>query len=314
MTKIRELMKKINIRENEPMHLHTTFKTGGPARLFAEPSGPGELTQLLDAAALDGYPVFILGGGANLLVADKGINALVITTHRMQKIEIIKTENPDSSLLYAQAGTAVSEAAVMASNSGLAGMEFLHKLPGSVGGAVYMNARCYGLSLADVLEEVSFFSPGSKNIEKRTRNDKNFFAEFDYKKSPFQNGCSCAGAVILEAAFRLTPGNPEELWKKMRDIEKDRSEKGHFIAPCAGSVFKNNRAFGEPTGRILDELGMRGLTLGGAQVSPLHANIIINTGGARSADIRRLIETIQKRAVDERHIQLEPEIIFVGDW
>ena len=175
-----------------------------------------------------------------------------------------------------------------------------------------MNARCYGFSLSDVLEEVVFLAPDTLRRERRSGGD--FLAEFDYKKSPFQPGGSIEGAVITEAVFRLRPGNKEELWKKMREIEADRREKGHFMAPNAGSVFKNNYSFGQPAGKILDGLGLRGFALGGAQVSPLHGNIILNTGGATSADIRHLIELIQKRVLGELGHWLEPEILYAGDW
>jgi UDP-N-acetylmuramate dehydrogenase len=324
MDKIRELMKKINIRRNEPMSLHTSFKTGGPAQMYAEPPGPEALAELLAAARADGCPVFILGGGANLLVADKGIRGIVINTCRIRGAEILGPEEagqrPGAALpggghyLYAGAGLPAGEAALLAEKASLGGLEFIHAMPGSVGGAVWMNARCYGVSTADILESVSFLDKDQFFPRKKTRADKDFIAAFGYKKSPFQPGGSLEGAVITGAAFRLSPGDREKIKNAMRRIEEDRRAKGHFAAPSAGSVFKNNRAFGEPTGKILDRLGLRGLARGGARVSPLHANIIINNGGASSADIRGLIETLQTRAGDELGIRLEPEIIFAGDW
>jgi UDP-N-acetylmuramate dehydrogenase len=318
MDRIRELMKKINIRRNELMSLHTTFKTGGPARMYAEPAGAEELAELLAAARADECPVFILGGGANLLVADKGIRALVVGTCRMRQTEIYRAEETGSPsggyCLRAGAGLPVSEAARLAAQESLEGLDFIYAMPGSAGGAVWMNARCYGFSVADALESVSFLDADSLLPRKMTRADAAFMAGFGYKSSPFQPGGSLQGAVITETVFRLTPGDGEKIRENMRRIEEDRRAKGHFAAPSAGSIFKNNRAFGEPTGKILDRLGLRGLCRGGARLSPLHANIIINTGGASSADIRGLIETLQKRAADKLGIQLEPEIIFAGEW
>ena len=306
MDKIKELRKKINIRENEPMSLHTSFKTGGPARLFAEPQDRAQLAELLEAARQDKLPVLIVGGGANILAADTGISGLVIAAGGLRRCVV------EGSFLRAEAGLPVSDAAGIAADSCLAGLDFIHAMPGSVGGAVWMNARCYGFSVCDVLEEVSFLAADTLREEKR--GGEAFLAEFSYKKSPFQPGGPCAGGIITEAVFRLRPGDSREIRENMRRIEEDRRAKGHFLAPSAGSVFKNNRAFGKPTGQILDELGLRGLRLGGAQVSPLHGNIIMNTGNASSTDIRGLMELLAQRAKEERGIELEPEIIFVGDW
>ena len=306
MNKIFELRKKINILENEPMSLHTSFKTGGPARFYARPGDFTELALLVEAAASDGLPVFILGGGANILVADKGISGLVIATGGLRRHSL------EGSLLRAGAGLPISDAAGFAADAGLEGLDFIHAMPGSAGGAVYMNARCYGYSVSDVLEELSFLPPGGLLPEKRGIEELR--AGFAYKKSPFQSGGSLSGAVIIEAVFRLRPGDKALIRDNMRRIEEDRKAKGHFMAPSAGSVFKNNHAFGQPTGKILDELGMRGFRHGGAQVSPLHGNIIINTGNASSGDIRGLMEILAMRAKDERGIVLEPEIIFAGEW
>jgi UDP-N-acetylmuramate dehydrogenase len=302
----------IEIRENEAMNLHTAFKTGGPAEMYAEPENAESLICLLSEARQKRHPVFIMGGGANLLVADRGIRGLVINTSRLRKFKI--EESGGAYILKAEAGLPVSDAAAIAADAGLEGLEFIYAMPGSAGGAVWMNARCYGLSAADALESVSFLEKDSLGLQKKERDNAEFMAAFAYKKSPFQPGEKLDGAVIAETAFRLRRGDTGALWKKMREIEADRKAKGHFLAPSAGSVFKNNRAFGSPTGKILDKLGFRNFTLGGARVSPLHANIIINEGKASSADIRSLIEIMQNRAAQELGFQLEPEIVFAGEW
>jgi UDP-N-acetylmuramate dehydrogenase len=297
------------IRENEPMNRHTTFRTGGPAEMYAEPESAEDLAALVAEARRKNISVFILGGGANLLVADSGIKGLVINTCRLNKCE---TE--DGYYLRAGAGLPVSEAAVRAAGEGLAGLDFIYAMPGSVGGAVWMNARCYGISVSGALESVSFLEKDSSHICKKDWKDGEFMAAFTYKRSAFQPGGALENAIILEAVFRLKPGNRNEIWENMRRIEEDRRAKGHFLAPSAGSVFKNNRAHGEPAGKILDKLGFRNFTLGGAKVSPLHANIIINEGNASSADIRGLIEIMQKRAAEELGLRLEPEIVYAGNW
>jgi UDP-N-acetylmuramate dehydrogenase len=300
------------IRRNEPLSLHTTFKTGGPAQMYAEPESPENLLSLLAQARREGCPVFVLGGGANLLVADKGISGLVLGTRRLDSCGIEKSGG--AALLKTGAGLPVSEAAARAADAGLAGLEFLYAMPGSAGGAVWMNARCYGVSVSEALQSVRFIGPGGLGLQEKGRDDGRFMAAFGYKTSPFQPGGELEGAVIVETAFRLRPGDTEELWGAMRKIEEDRRAKGHFLAPSAGSVFKNNRAFAQPTGKILDKLGFRNFALGGARVSPLHANIIINEGGASSSEIRALIHTMQDRAQRELGFRLEPEIVFAGDW
>jgi UDP-N-acetylmuramate dehydrogenase len=318
------------LRENEPMSLHTTLKTGGPADMYAEPANPEELTRLVAGARQADIPVFILGGGANLLVADKGVRGLVVSTRALRECTVWEAGNGAARLiagnalpqarppltgmaggyyLRAEAGLPISEAAIEAAGAGMEGLAFIYAMPGSAGGAVRMNARCYGVSVSDALEKVIFLDENLQ-VREEGRENADFMAGFGCKTSPFQAG----GKIILEAVFRLCPGVKEEIREKMRRIEKDRQEKGHFLAPSAGSVFKNNRAFGSPSGIILDRLGFRGFALGGARVSPLHANIIINSGNATSSDIRRLIETMQEKTAAETGFQLEPEIVYAGEW
>jgi len=198
--------------------------------------------------------------------------------------------------------------------AGMGGLEFLAGMPGSIGGAVWMNARCYGSEVADVLEEVSFLDEG---LELRTLTLNPFQEEggptvegFGYKRSPFQG----KPWIILRATFRMTPQDPELLQAKILQYRMDREQKGHFLAPSAGSVFKNDRSFGAPAGVILDRLGFKGVRIGGAEVSPLHANIILNRGSARAVDIRRLVHRMQEAVQNAYGRALEPEILFIGRW
>lgn len=306
-------MKKINlgceVRFDEPMSLHTTFRTGGPADLYVIPGTREELAAIVRFAAGEGLPVFTLGGGANLLVSDRGIRGVVIEMSRFASVSTLKApdaDGADSAMLFtAGAGLPVSDAAEIASAMGLRGIENFYAMPGSVGGAVYMNARCYDRSVSDTLVSTAVMDERGS-----TRTEPVREGEFAYKRSPFQG----KRLILLEAVFRLTPGDPAELKRIMEGYRTDREAKGHFAAPSAGSVFKNDRAFGAPTGVIIDRLGLRGATCGGAKLSDRHANIIVNTGGASSDEILRLIERLEREVFEATGFRLEREVMLVGDW
>jgi UDP-N-acetylmuramate dehydrogenase len=178
-------------------------------------------------------------------------------------------------------------------------------MPGSVGGAVWMNARCYSRSVSEVLGPVVYLNGRG---EAHTLQPE--ASSFDYKVSPFQS----MDALILEAAFLLQPGDRERIEGEMREHHADRERKGHFLYPSAGSVWKNNRAFGQPTGRLLDMLGFRGTRVGDAMVSDLHANILVNLGQARAADVLELMERIEDSVLRRYGWRLEREVLLVGDF
>jgi len=210
---------------------------------------------------------------------------------------------PDT--VSALCGTPIDDAAGFARDRGLSGLEFAASLPGTVGGAVWMNARCYEREIADALESVETLDAGLA-LRRRLFEP----AEWGYKRSPFQSTTD----VILRAVFRLGPGDPGTIEEAMRRHRQDREVKGHFLHPCAGSVFKNDRSFGKPTGRLIDELGLKGLRIGGAQVAPYHGNIIVNLGDATAADVRALIERVEREVADRVGLRLEREVILAGDW
>ncbi|GHV43918.1 UDP-N-acetylenolpyruvoylglucosamine reductase [Spirochaetia bacterium] len=299
------------IRYNEPMSAHTTFKVGGPADVWVQPRGEGfpvYAAMLLKAAHAAGIPVFVLGGGANIVVSDRGIRGIVLDTNGFKgQFTVDNDEAGDKSKgsVKVPAGTPVDTLVDALAGEGWGGLEFLAGMPGTVGGAVWMNARCYERSISDVLMETEILD---ENQEPQRIPFKS--ADFDYKRSPFQT----RDALILSAAFRLEKRPPGEIRREMEAHFQDRKEKGHYRFPSAGSAFKNNREFGKPTGKIIDELGLRGLQSGGAQVAPFHGNIIINTGNATAADIRALVNRVQEKARTARGIELESEILFVGDW
>lgn len=318
------------IRLNEPLSEHTTFRIGGFAEIWAAPDLEGGLellAVLLDFAREEGRRVCVLGRGANILFSDAGFAGLVID---MRGFAGLAGFDKDAGRVSFWAGTAVDSAVEeLAGNSfgravserekadlmgildeiGAGGLEFLAGLPATIGGAVYMNARCYEKSVSDALISVDILDERRNLAHIPFRGE-----EWGYKRSPFQ-GRDC---LIVRAEFAVKPfsGENEAAEREKSRAERrahrvDRAEKGHYRFPSAGSVFKNNRDFGKPTGKIIDELGLCGESCGGAMVAPFHGNIIINTGGAASADVRLLIERVAGKVREKLGFTLEPEIIFL---
>jgi UDP-N-acetylmuramate dehydrogenase len=294
-------------RFNEPLADHTTFKVGGPADLWIRPEGagfPAYAAALLEAAGKGGIPVFILGGGANLVVSDRGIRGIVLDTTGYAGVEDeSEGVSEGEGLLRFRAGTTVDRALEEAAARSCSGLEFLAGMPGSIGGALWMNARCYDREIADVITGVRLLEGG--RILTMTQDKK----DYGYKKSPFQG----RSLVILGGVFSVTKKDPAFIREEMESRRKDREKKGHYRFPSAGSAFKNNREFGKPTGKIIDELGLRGLSRGDAQIAPWHGNLIINRGRARAGDIRALLDEVQERVHTALGFTLEPEIIFTGE-
>ena len=329
------------IRYDEPMSRHTTFKVGGKADVWVRPGKetfPGYAARLLKAAGEEGIPVFVLGAGANIVVSDRGIRGIVLDTGAFRGIgkregrkapeeraikeedlpeeEYISKRGVDFETLKVRRGASLFSVAVLAGTSvdglvsrladrGLSGLEFLAGMPGSVGGAVWMNARCYEKSVSDVLIETEILDENYQRQKIPFRPE-----DFSYKKSPFQG----RNTLILQARFAVQFRQSPDIRREIVSYRQDRTDKGHYNFPSAGSAFKNNRDFGDPTGKIIDHLGLRGLSMGGAQVAPWHGNIIINTGSATAKDIRVLMAEVARRVKAERGFDLESEILFVGDW
>ncbi|MDR1788095.1 MAG: UDP-N-acetylmuramate dehydrogenase, partial [Treponema sp.] len=282
----------------EPMAPHTTLRVGGPADLYVRPDKScfaAYAPALLKAAAAKRIPVFILGGGANIAVADKGIRGIVLDTGactgRVQ----------EGGRLRFWAGTTMDEAAEEAAGRGLGGLEFLAGMPGTLGGGLWMNARCYGQEFADRAAEADIIDERFERVSVPLAR-----SDFSYKKSPFQE----RRCLILTITFRLKRRPIEDIRAEMAACRLDREQKGQFRFPSAGSAFKNNPAFGEPTGRIIEALGLRGLQIGGAQIAPWHGNLLINTGNALAADVKALIEKTAAEVKAARGIDLESEILF----
>jgi len=264
------------------------------------PRSVDELVTVLRVLAdFPAIPIVVLGGGANVLVSDSGVRGAVIGTSSIRGMEI------DGDSVSVGAGMTVSDAAWELGRRGRAGLHFLYAMPGSTGGAVWMNARCYGSEVSDVLESVDLVDFSGRPSTYQFRKD-----DFSYKVSPFQSGTS----IIVGARFRTWSQPPELLAEKMVSYRDDRKKKGHFSFPSAGSIFKNDHAFGAPSGKIIDSLGLRGYRIGDAKISDDHGNIFVNAGNACARDMHRLIRFVQARVLDETGFTLEPEVRFLGDW
>jgi len=311
----------LDVRYNEAMSDHTTFKVGGTADCFISlketknqeqntENFPEFCIDLLNRAKNADIPVFILGGGANIVVSDKGIRGIVLDMNGWAGQSAL-SENDE---IIFKSGTKLDDAAASACAAGLSGLEFLAGMPGTIGGALWMNVRCYGSEIADVITNVELIIKNEElgmsnekyKIEKKIINDGEGFG---YKKSPFQE----MDCVILSAAFKLKKGDKEKISDQMEKYKKDRKEKGHYLFPCAGSAFKNNRDFGKPTGQIIDETGLKGFQIGGAQIAPFHGNIVINTGNATAADICALMNEVAAKVKSSTGFELESEILFIGE-
>ena len=289
----------------------TSFKIGGDADIYIAPSSPEELAAALAFIKENRIPSILLGGGTNLLIPDEGIRGAVIHTCRLNKIRLLTAG--ESLLVQAEAGALMQDVTEFCAKHGLTGLEDFTGLPGTTGGAVFMNARCYEKSISDVLVSVSvlYFSEKGCTIKEYECRQE----EWGYKRSPFQPRNKRYAElgddrqVIVSAVFRIARGDKALIRKTMESRIADRTAKGHFKLPSAGSVFKNNHTFGKPSGKLIDEAGLRGLQIGDAQVAPWHGNFIVNTGSATARDVMELIGTIQKRVKETTGFELEPEII-----
>ncbi|MBP7263222.1 MAG: UDP-N-acetylmuramate dehydrogenase [Spirochaetia bacterium] len=312
MDTLRKIFQKSNIDAqvlyDEPLARRTSFRIGGPADVFVLPRNTGALAAVMRAARDAGTPMAVLGGGANVLASDAGFRGVVVCTSLMDAVELVPSD-AGSAILRAGAGAPVTALVRAALARGLAGIEFAAGLPGSAGGAAYMNARCYDREMADILASVDFLDA---NLESATMAPER--GEWAYKRTPFMSGGRLEGSTIVGASFRLELGDASALAARAAELEADRRAKGHFDYPCAGSMFKNDRRFGRPTGKILDELGFRGRKIGGAMVSPKHANIFVNAGGARASDMLALVRAAQAAARERFGFELEPEVVLLGEF
>lgn len=307
MRNVGKIPKKINlpcpVSYDEPMNRHTSFRLGGPADLYLTPQNAEQAARVFGLLNEMEVPTFILGAGANILVSDLGIRAAVVDLGALEGCSFSRT--PGGAAVEALAGTAMSDVSSLALQRGLSGLEFIYSMPGSVGGSVWMNARCYGRSISEALLNVQYAEPTGVVATAEVEQE-----QFGYKRSPFQDSC----CLILRATFALEPGDTAIMRQQMEAIKEDRERKGHFRYPCAGSIFKNNREFGNPTGKLIDSLGLKGRCIGGACVSEHHGNIIVNTGSATAQEVLQLIRLLESEVRGAYGFRLEREILLVGQW
>ena len=287
-------------RFNEPLSEHTTFKIGGNADYFMLPQTVKELASIILWAKDNNIPFFIIGGGSNLVISDDGFRGAVICTEKLNSFYI--EEKSCIKKLVCGGGCSMKDTVAFCESNGLSGLETFSGLPGTVGGACFMNARCYNKSISDVLVSAEYFDTQTGKTGTYKMNSK----DWDYKKSPFQN----SDKIIVQAAFCVKDGNKDEIKKLDEYYVHDREQKGHFRYPSAGSVFKNNRDFGEPSGKIIQDTGLLGYTIGCAKVSDWHGNFIINYNNATASDVKKIVQHVTDVVYEKRHFKLEPEIIF----
>ena len=287
-----ERMSNLKVLCDEPMRTHTTFRIGGPARRMACPASMQELSDLLGLVEKEGFPYLMLGNGSNLLVSDEGIDKLVIHTGALEQME-----RREGNRLYAEAGVSLARLAVFARKECLTGLEFAHGIPGSLGGAVCMNAGAYGGEMCQVIKSVTAWLPGRGVCEMTP-------AELDlrYRHSYFSDH----EGVVLAATMQLKEGDEGEILAQMEELIRRRREKQPLEYPSAGSTFK--RPEGYFAGALIEQCGLKGTSVGGAQVSEKHAGFVINKGGATCRDVLSLIETVQRTVLAETGVVLEPEI------
>ena len=290
---------------DEPMSKHTTFKIGGTVPVFFEPENLDSLMVLLSALNLEKINYFIIGGGSNIVFCDNGFEGVVLSLLKINTISFLASSEENDVLVSAEAGTTMASFVNFCAENGFSGAEKFAGLPGTLGGALFMNARCFDLSISELFVEAYYI-----DLNDYTEQHKIFSpSDWDYKVSPFQN----SHTLILSATFRLKKNVKlkEEIKSENKKYIEERKSKGHFNFPSAGSVFRNNREFGAPSGKIIDECGLRGKQIGMAQIAPFHGNFIINLGGATQKDVKALVEFTVKEVKAKTGFCLQPEIIFV---
>lgn len=295
---LKGLCPELELRRNEPMARHTTFRVGGPAALMALPGTLGEAKAVLRAAAQNGVRPFFLGNGSNLLVADRGYDGLVVKLKGKFGLGHIREVN---GALVSGAAVLLPQLAVSALDRGLTGLEFAQGIPGSVGGGVTMNAGAYGGEIRQVLSGVAALRMDGE-VEELTAED----CQLSYRHSLFSGG----DYLILSARFALAQGDREEIRARMDDYATRRKEKQPLDLPSAGSTFK--RPEGHFAAALIEQCGLKGLSVGGAQVSEKHSGFVVNTGAATCDDILRLVEKIKARVFDETGVALELEVKTLG--
>ncbi|WP_035618599.1 UDP-N-acetylmuramate dehydrogenase [Lacticigenium naphthae] len=284
------------IKIDEPLSLYTYTETGGPADALVFPRSKEEINEIVRWIHAEDYPLTVLGNASNLIVRDGGIRGVVIILTEMDQIKV------EEGKIVAQAGAALIEVSKRALDSHLTGLEFACGIPGSVGGAVYMNAGAYGGEVQSVIKTIEVITR-----EGEVKQLKNKDLDFDYRHSILQE----SNDIVLEVTFELEEGNENEMKEKMDELTELRTAKQPLEYPSCGSVFK--RPTGYFTGKLIQEAGLQGFTWGGAQVSTKHAGFIVNVNAATATDYVNLIAHIKKVIWENNQVQLETEVKIIGE-
>lgn len=293
-----DLLGEERVFTGEAMSCHTTFKIGGPADYFLMPDKDTDVGRIVKICKESAIPYFILGNGSNLLVGDGGYRGAVIQIYKnMSAVTVEGTK------ITVQAGALLSSVAAAAKNAALTGFEFAGGIPGTMGGAVVMNAGAYGGEMKDVLTEVTVMDEEGEIVTLPA--DK---LELGYRTSIIKT----AGYIVLEAKLQLKEGNPEVIRETMKDLTIRRTTKQPLEYPSAGSTFK--RPEGYFAGKLIMDSGLAGYQVGGAQVSEKHCGFVINAGGATARDVRTLMDNVRDIVYKKYGVTLEPEVKFLGDF
>lgn len=295
---LRTITDEKHIYIDEPMKKHTTFRVGGPADVFVTPESADEVTQIVQLCKKYKMPYYILGNGSNLLVSDQGYRGVVIQIYKeMNRIEIEDTN------VRVQAGVLLSKIGSAALEAGLTGFEFAAGIPGTIGGAVVMNAGAYGGEMKDVLKCVTVLTDeGDVKILEKDEMELGYRTSIIAKK----------GYVVLEAVLQLARGDVQEIKARMDELKVQRTTKQPLEFPSAGSTFK--RPEGYFAGKLIQDAGLRGFQVGGAQVSEKHCGFVINRGDATAADIIELMRQVSEKVKETFGVELEPEVKRLGEF
>ena len=294
--RLRAIVGEENLLVNEPMSEHTTFEIGGPADFYVIPEDFDEVRDVIAACKDAGVDYFVLGCGSDLLVSDEGYRGVIVAV--ADGLVGVSVEDDE---ICCQAGVGLREASEMACELGLSGLEFACGIPGSVGGACFMNAGAYGGCMADALKEVRVLLPDGSVVDVPAGE-----LDLGYRKSRIAD----EGWVVLSATFGLNPGDPQKIRATMDDLTHQREEKQPLELPSAGSTFK--RPEGYFAGKLITDAGLKGYQSGGAAVSKKHAGFVVNVGGATASDVHAVIEHVQDEVEHQFSVRLEPEVRFLG--
>ena len=286
-----------NVSLNEPMFGHTTFRVGGPAQYFVTPMDTEELSQIVALCKAEKTPFFMLGHGSNILVSDKGISGVVIGLYKnYSKYSII------GNTVNAQAGVMLNKLGQDIRDAGLTGFEFASGIPGTLGGAVMMNAGAYGGEMKNIIDSVSLMDYDGNLLKKSCEE-----MDFSYRHSIVED----ENLIVLSATLKLSKGNIRDINDKMQELATARKTKQPLEYPSAGSTFK--RPEGYFAGKLIMDAGLAGYSVGDAQVSEKHCGFVINKGHAKAEDVLKLIDDVKNTVYDKFQVELEPEVRIVGD-